>query len=271
MRRLVHLSDLHFGRDRPELLEPLITAVNDLAPDVIAISGDLTQRARRHQFAAAKAFVARLETPCLIVPGNHDVPLDRPLSRIFRPWGRYREAFGSDLQPIWRDEEMIIVGVNSVNPLSWQRGYVARRALARIRRVLLDAPPDLARIVVMHHPLEHLPGEEKALTRGATRALDGLAEAGVDVVLSGHLHSWRAEPFAVRDGRLGLAQVQAGTGLSNRLRGEENDFNLITIAPSEMRVDRYVARAETTEFERAAEVRFDLGAAGWVTAAKREA
>ncbi|PZQ49681.1 MAG: phosphodiesterase [Rhodovulum sulfidophilum] len=263
MRRLVHLSDLHFGRDRPELLEPLIEAVNRLAPDAIAISGDLTQRARRRQFAAAAGFVARLRAPCLIVPGNHDVPLDRPFSRLFRPWRRYREAFGADLQPIWRDPEMILIGVNTVNPLSWQRGWIARRALGRIRRTLADAPRDLVRVIVMHHPLEHLPDERKALTRGASRAVDALAAAGADVVLSGHLHSWRAEPFAHREGRAGVVQVQAGTGLSNRLRGEENDFNLLTFLPSEIQVERHVAAEGSTRFDRAATAHFRLGDAGW--------
>ncbi|TPE50431.1 metallophosphoesterase family protein [Amaricoccus solimangrovi] len=263
MRRLVHLSDLHFGRDRPELLEPLIAAVNDLAPDAIAISGDLTQRARRRQFAAARAFVQRLEAPCLIVPGNHDVPLDRPVSRLLRPWRRYREAFGRDLEPVWSDDEMTLVGVNSVNPFVWQRGWVARRALSRVRRVLARTPPDRARVIVMHHPLEHLPDERKALTRGAERAVDALAAAGADVVLSGHLHSWRAEPFAHREGRAGLVQVQAGTGLSNRLRGEENDFNLLSFSPDELIVDRYVAPEGAAVFRPAARARFRSGVGGW--------
>ena len=265
MRRLVHLSDLHFGRDRPELLEPLIGMVNELRPDAIAISGDLTQRARRRQFAAARAFVDRLAAPCLIVPGNHDVPLDRPLTRLFRPWMRYREVFGSDLEPLWQDDEMLLLGVNSVNPLAWQRGWVARRALRRIRRVLAAAPPHLARVIVMHHPLEHLPDERKALTRGAERAVEALAKAGADVVLSGHLHSWRAEPFAKREGRAGLVQVQAGTGLSNRLRGEENDFNLLLFTPSELTVHRYVVPEGASAFTRAATARFRSGAGGWAT------
>lgn len=270
MRRLIHLSDLHFGRDRPELLEPLIAAVNDLEPDAIAISGDLTQRARRRQFAAAASFVARLRAPCLIVPGNHDVPLDRPFSRIFRPWMRYREAFGTDLQPIWQDDEMILVGVNSVNPLAWQRGWIARRALRRIRATLANAPRHARRVIVMHHPLEHLPDETKALTRGASRAVDALAAAGADVVLSGHLHSWRAEAFAHREGRAGVVQVQAGTGLSNRLRGEENDFNLLTVTASEIEVTRHVAAHGATAFKPAATARFRLGDAGWAGFAAAE-
>lgn len=267
MPRLVHLSDLHFGRDRPELLEPLISAVNDLAPDAIAISGDLTQRARRREFAAARAFVDRLRAPCLIVPGNHDVPLDRPLRRLFNPWGRYRKWFGPELEPLHRDAGLLLIGVNTVNPLAWQRGWIARRALRRIRSALETAPPGLSRIVVMHHPLEHLPDQSKSLTHGAERAVDALAAAGADVVLSGHLHSWRAEPFAQREGRAGVIQVQAGTGLSTRLRGELNDFNLLTLGPERVTVERFVAEAMSHGFQPGETAHFRANATGWAASA----
>lgn len=267
MRRLVHLSDLHFGRDRPELLDPLITAVNDLNPDAIAISGDLTQRARRRQFAAARDFVDRLTAPCLVVPGNHDVPLDRPLARLFWPWSRYREAFGRDLEPVWSDDEMTLVGVNSVNPFAWQRGWVARRALARVRKVLARTPANHARVIVMHHPLEHLPDERKRLTHGAERAVNALAASGADVVLSGHLHSWRADAFAEREGRVGVVQVQAGTGLSNRLRGEQNDFNLLSFSGPDLTVERYVA-ADDEQFSHTGTACFRSGSDGWETLSK---
>ncbi|WP_223427880.1 metallophosphoesterase family protein [Tateyamaria pelophila] len=76
MKRLLHVSDLHFGRDRPELLSPLIDKINTLAPDLVAISGDLTQRARAAQFARARELIDRIESLVLVVPGNHDTPLD---------------------------------------------------------------------------------------------------------------------------------------------------------------------------------------------------
>lgn len=263
MRRLAHLSDLHFGRDRPELLGPLIEAVNAARPDVIAISGDLTQRARDHQFRDARAFVEQFEAPCVVVPGNHDIPLDNAVARLLNPWGRYRAWFGKNLEPEYRDAEMIVLGVNTVNPLSWQRGWIARRALRRIRRAFEPEPEARNRIVVAHHPFEHLPGERKALMRGARDAIDALAACGADIVLTGHLHAWRAGAFAKREGRAGVIQIQAGTGLSTRLRGEENDFNLLTLSAGEVMVERFVAEGGATRFTATAAVHFRTGTQGW--------
>jgi 3',5'-cyclic AMP phosphodiesterase CpdA len=270
-RRLAHLSDLHFGRTRPELLEPLVAAVTAARPDVVAISGDLTQRARDWQFREARAFVDRLGVPCVIVPGNHDVPLDRPIRRLFDPWGAYRRWFGPDLEPAFRDAEMIVLGMNTADPLSWQRGRIRGRALQRVRAAFAEAGPGVARIVVAHHPFEHQPDERKALMHGAREALDALAACGADIVLSGHLHAWRAEPFAVREGRAGVIQVHAGTGLSTRLRGEENDFNLLTLAPGVVTVERHAAREDDLRFLPVATARFRSGHAGWSAAPAADA
>lgn len=262
MRKVAHLSDLHFGRDRPELLEPLIKAVNGTSPDLVAISGDMTQRARNWQFRAARAFVDRLKAPCLMVPGNHDVPLDNMFSRVLRPWARYRRWLDTDLEPVFSDAEMILVGVNTVNPLAWQRGWIGSSSLRRVRRLFEEAP-GRNRIVMVHHPFEHLPGERKALMRGAAKGIEALAACGADMVLSGHLHTWRAETFAHRLGRAGVIQIQAGTGLSTRLRGEYNDFNLLTLNPDELTVERFVADAGTLEFQPREVAHFRSDTGGW--------
>ena len=263
MRRLVHLSDLHFGRARPELLEPLVGLVNRLAPDLVAISGDLTQRARYRQFREARAFIDRLEPRTLVVPGNHDVPLDNLLVRLLNPWVRYKRLIGRELEPRHADDELAVIGLNTVNPFAWQRGRIRRRT---VRRVCAEFADDRTRtrIVVVHHPLEHAPEERKALTRGAAAAIDAFSECGADIVLSGHLHTWRAEPFAERVGRRGTLQVHAGTGLSTRVRGEENDFNLLTLEPGEVTVERYAAGEGADGFDVAGRVRFRLGEQGWV-------
>ncbi|KKL56821.1 hypothetical protein LCGC14_2241560, partial [marine sediment metagenome] len=83
MRRILHLSDLHFGRIRTDLVDPLLSSIHQLRPDLVVLSGDLTQRARRRQFADARAFLDRIEAPTLTVPGNHDVPLDNLFVRLF--------------------------------------------------------------------------------------------------------------------------------------------------------------------------------------------
>ena len=189
MRRLVHLSDLHFGRDRAEVLAPLLVAVNAQTADLVIISGDFTQRATDDEFAAAAAFIKGLQAPTLCVPGNHDVPLHNLFLRVFMPWRRYRRWINSDLNPTFQDDEVVVIGVNTVNPFTWQRGWFRSRALRRVCAAFGKSTNARRHIVVAHHPLEHLPGEEKSLLRGATTGLKRLSECGVDVVLSGHLHN----------------------------------------------------------------------------------
>ena len=266
MARLIHISDLHFGRTRPELLRPLIDLLNGIEADLIAISGDLTQRARSSQFRAARAFIDRLAAPVLVVPGNHDVPLDAPVTRMLFPFKRYRKWIGRELEPHFENDEITVTGMNTVNPYAWQRGRVGNRAIRRVCDAFAAAGGsggDRVRIVVAHHPFEHQPTDTKVLMKGAEEAVDALAECGADVILSGHLHSWRAEPFAERVGRRGALQVHAGTGLSTRLRGEENDFNVLTVHPGEITVDRYAAGHGAEAFERLQSAIFRSGPQGW--------
>ncbi|MCK0167957.1 metallophosphoesterase [Jannaschia sp. S6380] len=263
MRRVLHVSDLHFGRDRPELLRPLIATINDLAPDLVAISGDFTQRARFGQYRAARAFLARLVPPFLAVPGNHDTPLDNLFVRFLNPWGRYRRYIHPDLQPGWEDAEVAVAGVNTVNRWSWQRGRIGRQTLRRVCGAFAGSDGARMRIAVLHHPLEHGPAVEKRLMRGAGRALAALGECGADIVLSGHLHTWHARPFAEAEGVL---FVQAGTGLSTRVRGEPNDFNLLTIDGPSVEVQQWTAGPGETAFHPTRSARFTKAEGVWQSA-----
>lgn len=266
-RRVVaHLSDLHFGRDRPELLEPLLDALCAAEPDLVAVSGDLTQRARHAQFRAARAFLDRLPAPALVVPGNHDTPLDHFALRLARPWSRWRRWIGPELAPRVDQPGLVAVGINTANPLDWQRGRFRKRDVAAAVRVFEKAG-DAARIVVLHHPFVHAPHARKALMRGAARALDALAETGVDVALSGHLHSWSAAAHvAGRAREAGVLLVEAGTGLSTRGRGEPNDFNLLEIADDRITVTRFAAVEDGAGFRSVGWTPFRRGEAGWIAA-----
>ncbi|HSQ20225.1 MAG TPA: metallophosphoesterase, partial [Blastocatellia bacterium] len=113
MRTLVHLSDIHFGRLDEAIIEPLIQTINNIKPDVVAISGDLTQRARSHQFKAARAFLDALPKPQIVVPGNHDIPMHNLLYRFAQPLDKYRRYITDDLRPLYSDEEIVVVGVNT--------------------------------------------------------------------------------------------------------------------------------------------------------------
>ena len=118
MRTIVHLSDLHFGRLDERIIPPLLDQIDRLAPDLVAISGDLTQRARRQQFEHARAFLNRIPYPRLVVPGNHDVPLFNLAARLLDPFGGYRRHIGPDLEPAHIDREMAVVGLNSARSLT---------------------------------------------------------------------------------------------------------------------------------------------------------
>ena len=122
MRTVVHLSDLHFGRIDRALVEPLRQAVVDAKPDLVAISGDFTQRARRAQFADARAFIDSLNTRTLVVPGNHDIPLYDFAERLTAPLRRYRDYISADLEPEYIDEEMIVIGVNTARAIVFPVG-----------------------------------------------------------------------------------------------------------------------------------------------------
>lgn len=238
MRRILHVSDLHFGRTRPDLVEPLVQLCADLSPDLVAASGDFTQRARRSQFVDAKAFLDRLSAPWLAVPGNHDISLDNVLVRVLDPWGRYRALIHDDLSPRWEDEELCVIGLNTVNRFAHQAGRIGDAAVAQIGAAYRESP-DKTLVVVMHHPLEHPPGSDKAPMRHRLRGVEALGKAGADIVLSGHLHHHHVAPLSTAPG---ILLVQAGTGLSTRVREEPNTLNFLTISPGQLRIDRYAAR-----------------------------
>src|SRR5436309_7341748 len=131
-RTLVHLSDIHFGRVDPALIDPLLDAVRRLAPDVVVVSGDLTQRARTGEFQEARAFLDRLPQPRIVVPGNHDVPLYNLYGRFVEQLARYRRHITDDLEPSYIDDEIAVLGTNTARSLTWKGGRVNGRQIARI-------------------------------------------------------------------------------------------------------------------------------------------
>ncbi len=253
MTRLVHLSDLHFGKDRPDLLEPLLTAVENLNADLVVISGDLTQRARRSEYQEARAFIDRITAPVLCVPGNHDIPIHRPFTRFFAPWRYYRKWISANLTPVVETEDALVVGLNSVDRFSWQTGRMSHGRLRKACKAMEAVDPEKLRIIVTHHPLDHPSETKKKPIPGAAAALDRLIACGADMILSGHLHVWHAGMFAHRAGNNGqrvAVQLHAGTSLSSRVRGEPNDFNLIDISATEVAVERVSFDEENRSFEK---------------------
>ena len=263
MRTVVHLSDLHFGRVDAALLTPLQAAVRTLRPHVVVVSGDLTQRARRMQFAAAREFLAQLPTPLIVVPGNHDVPLYDVARRFLAPLSRFRRYIEADPAPWYADDEIAVLGINSARSLTFKGGRINREQVALVRRRFASVPATATRVLVTHHPFE-LPGTEDIRDRigRAAMALRAFAECGVDLLLSGHLHRTHLAGAEVIGGR-GALSVHAGTATSTRGRGEANSFNAIVIEPGRVRVDAWHWDAARVAFVPQAPRRFVRAAAGW--------
>jgi 3',5'-cyclic AMP phosphodiesterase CpdA len=258
---LIHLSDLHFGglADLAQI-EAVEALVPDLEPDVVVLSGDLTQRARHGEFQRARALVREFGrvAPVYVVPGNHDVQWWR---RPFVPFGRaakyrkYRQYLGQDLTPTLDLPGVIVTGVLTSHGVSWGsltprlrdiavKGHLPKAEFARAADIFRRAPADQARVLVLHH---------NVLRGGLSRRM-GLARwrvaqrriiaSGADLVLCGHDHQEQVDTLG------GVVVACAGT-LSTRSRGGRPPvFFRVLIEPEAIHVEQYRWDAERGVFRR---------------------
>ncbi len=266
MRKILHLSDLHFGRVNPALLGPLMKTVREVDPDLVAISGDLTQRARSHQFKQARSFLDALPKPQIVVPGNHDIPLHNVFARFFEPLTKYKRYITDDLQPVYQDEEMIIIGVNTARSSVFKGGRINRSQVTRLREKFCTFGKEVVKAVVTHHPFDLPDGHnERALVGRARMAMTSLAECGADLFLAGHLHishMGHTKRYKIH-GHSALV-VQAGTATSTRERGEANSFNVHRIGYPEISVEKFGWNPVTASFAVSTREEFKQVDEGWI-------
>jgi 3',5'-cyclic AMP phosphodiesterase CpdA len=243
MRVVVHLSDLHFGAVDPRLLDPLCKRVQEIAPHLVAVSGDITQRAKPGQFREARRFLDTLPKPQIVVPGNHDLPLYRVFRRLFAPLDGFRRYICGDLQPACIDQELAVVGVNTARALALTGGRISEQQVKRVRSALSDLSDETTKIVVTHHPFEMPLGWDARhqVVGRAAMALQALARCGASVYISGHMHRIHAgeSSFPFDIGGFRALMVGAGTATSTRRRGEANSFNTLRISPRHIVVETF--------------------------------
>lgn len=262
MTVIAHISDLHFGRDVPAVTEGLLASLEAIQPELIIISGDLTQRAKTSEYKAGHAFLQRLHQPRFIIPGNHDMAAFNLLERFLATWGKWHQYVAQDLQPIMQTDAFMAVGINTTRrmglSLDWSRGRIDSEQIRYVENMFGQTPDNCLRILVGHHPFWLPEGEKERGLVGGEReqALTAFQIAGVDLILGGHVHLAYVHPLH------GMLVSHAGTTLSDRLiEGQPNSFNVI-------KGDRAVLQLEQMEwhdgeFTLARQQFFRRGEGGW--------
>lgn len=297
MRHIVQISDIHFGADHPQAVKALRHDLLATPYDLLIVSGDLTQRARASQFRAATEFLADLPGPQLCVPGNHDVPLHDVFRRFLSPLGKYRKYVTDDLRPVFQDEQLLVIGLNTARPFTWRwggfwkDGRISADQLLDVHLACINAPKTLFKIVVTHHPFIPPPGTrahgavelegletdrphkpDPQVVHGSARALETMESVGVELLMAGHLHmnytgDVRSHHEAVRRS---ILSVQAGTACSHRRRGEPNAYNRFTVESASFdslphdRLTVQVRTLDSSAFGDGACRRFEKRDDGWV-------
>lgn len=260
---IAHLSDLHFGRIAyDEIVAILTEEINAAQVDLVAVSGDLTQRARDREFRSAAEMLSGFRAPVIVVPGNHDVyAWWRPVARLFYPLRRYRRYIANDLTPSFEQNGVAVLGINSAHGRTVKGGKIDRDDLEYMRQFFQEREPETFKVLVLHHHLTKIQAlGPHDVARRAQRALEIASDAGVDLILCGHLHISHIEPLEIVPEEHRIVIVSAGTATSSRGRRSNrrtNFYNLVDVAPDHFLIEERRYHPERHQFITDSTTRFE--------------
>lgn len=264
MSTILQISDPHFGTEQPVVVAALLRLNRELVPDAVIVSGDITQRARRTQFEAARQFVQALEAKRLLtIPGNHDIPLFNLWARWQHPYRNYSRAFGIDLEPAWESDDALILCVNTTRPHRHKDGEVSSEQIERVSGRLRQAKTNQVRVVVTHQPVQVASESDiHNLLHGRGAAVPAWSAAGVDLILGGHIHLAHVRLLSDQYPKISRRawSIQAGTAVSSRTRGGlSNSVNVLRLQTLVSVVERwdYDASSETFQLRSSNRVEID--------------
>ena len=226
-RRIFHLSDIHFGLENNRALDWVKQEIEERKPDAVAITGDLTMRARQREFDAATHWINSLTAPVTVEVGNHDMPYFNPIERFFNPYKRFRGMEEKVEKELDLGNLAIVplkTAVRAQPRLNWSKGWVTDAALEKCLAAIDALPEGTRALVAVHHPLREVGTQGTALTKNGDKALRELARRPVQAVLSGHVH----DAFDIMEETVDGAVRMIGAGtLSKRTRSTPPSFNEI--------------------------------------------
>ncbi len=231
-----------------QITKILQNKVQDLSPDMVVVSGDLTTRARTKEFEDAKQFLESLPGKQIVVPGNHDISLYNIVRRFFKPLERFKDEISAQVEPEFINSEVTVIGLNSSRSFTIKGGNISTKQIERVKNIVNSAPQGSIRIIVTHHPPSEM----------SSNILERLMKHGVEIIISGHMHksSVKIERKNIDGEDRDIILIKAGTATSVRYRDEPNSFNHIEINGAEMKLKTYTWVDKSTDFEMIKEENF---------------
>jgi len=221
----------------------------------VIASGDITQRARRSQFRAARDFFSKIATPKIIIPGNHDIPLFNLALRLLAPYANFSSVFGKDLQPEFISNDIFAIGVNTTRPQRHIDGEISTDQIRYVCERLACARAGQLKIIVTHQPVHVISlNDEINLLHGCDKAIEAWSKAGANLILGGHIHLPYVSALHEESAAQPVWAVQAGTALSSRVRGNiPNSVNIIrydsSTTPRQCHVEQWNYAETASRFE----------------------